>query len=239
MNNSVRKKSIVCFSLIPVVLILDQVIKIWVKTHFAIGDGFNMIGDWCRILFVENEGIAFGISFGDGVGKLILTLFRLVASVIILILLIKWIKKDHRMLFLVSISLIFVGAVGNLIDSCFYGLVFSESSHNQIATLFPDGGGYGNFLYGRVVDMFFFPLFEWNWPEWLPWLGGEHAEFFNAIFNLADSAVCVGVVLLVIDQLKNDKKKDEKEGETTGNKDYIEKNDVKTENDAELKPISE
>lgn len=238
MNNSIRKKAIICFSLIPVVLILDQIIKIWVKTHFAIGDGFNLIGDWCRILFVENEGIAFGISFGDSAGKLILTLFRLVASVIILILLIKWIKKDHRMLFLVSISLIFVGAVGNLIDSCFYGLIFNESSHDQIATLFPDGGGYGKLLYGRVVDMFYFPLFEWTWPAWMPWIGGEHAEFFNAIFNLADSAVCVGVGLLIIDQLKNDKKEGIVEEVSDSKKDK-ENNEEKSENVAESAPISE
>lgn len=207
MTNSIHKKYIICFSVIALLLIADQALKIWVKTHFAIGDGVNLIGDWCQLHFVENEGIAFGISFGTSFGKLILTLFRLVACIAFMIFLVNRIKKDTRTLLLLSVSLIFVGALGNLIDSCFYGIIFGDSTNEQIATMFPEGGGYGSFLYGRVVDMFYFPLFEWTWPEWMPWIGGNHAEFFNAIFNIADASVCVGVVLLIIDQLKNDKKK--------------------------------
>ena len=212
MNNK-RKNYIICFGIIALVLFLDQALKIWIKTHFAIGDNISLIGDWCKLYFVENVGIAFGLSFGETYGKMILTIFRMVASVAILIFLINRINRGTRLLFLLSISLIFVGAVGNVIDSCFYGLVFSESSTTQVATIFPQGGGYGRFLYGRVVDMFYFPIAEWTWPSWMPLLGGKHAEFFNAIFNVADAAVCTGVALLVIDQFKNDKKKEGAENE--------------------------
>lgn len=200
------KKFIICFGLIALLLFIDQAVKIWIKCNFAIGESVNLIGDWCQLYFVENEGIAFGISFGQTWGKLILTLFRLIASIFIVFFLIKRIKKGTRLMLLISVSLIFVGAVGNLIDSCFYGLIFSESTTSQIATLFPAEGGYGRFLYGRVVDMFYFPIVEWVWPDWVPFFGGEHAEFFSAIFNVADAAVCTGVALLTIDQLKNDKK---------------------------------
>lgn len=197
----IKRNYIISFSLIGVLIVLDQWIKIWVKTHFAVGESLDLIGDWCKLFFVENEGIAFGISFGENVGKLILTLIRLVASVGILVFLVRKIGKGMRMLLMIGVSLIFVGAVGNLIDSCFYGLIFNESTSTQVATLFPEGGGYGRFFYGRVVDMFYFPIAEWTWPSWMPWFGGKHAEFFNAIFNLADASVCVGVGLLIVDQL--------------------------------------
>lgn len=213
MENNRRKNYIICFSLIGAVLVIDQALKIWVKTHLAIGDGFNLIGEWSKIYFVENEGIAFGISFGSNVGKLILSLFRMIASAGILIYLINRIKKGARNLFLVSISLIFVGAIGNLVDSCFYGLIFNESTHEQVATLFPEGGGYTRFLYGKVVDMFYFPIAEWTWPAWMPWFGGKDAEFFNAIFNVADAAVCIGVALLIIDQFRNDTDENSKPSE--------------------------
>lgn len=232
MKKTVRNKYFICFSIIAVLLLIDQAIKIWVKTHFAIGESVNLIGEWCQLYFVENEGIAFGISFGQGVGKLILTLFRLVASVIIMVLLVKMIKENKRYLLLISVTLIFVGAVGNLIDCCFYGLIFNESDV-QVATLFPSEGGYGKFLYGRVVDMFYFPIAEWIWPEWMPWFGGKSAEFFSAIFNVADAAVCTGVALLIIDQLKNDKKKSAESAENEKDNNSIQK-DV-----AEKAPISE
>lgn len=207
MKQSIRNKIWICSAIVLLLLVADQVIKIWVKTHFAVTGGVNLIGDWCRIYFIENKGMAFGMAFGGDIGKLFLTLFRLVASILMVYILVKQIRKDARYTLVVSIALILVGAVGNLVDSCFYGLIFSESSYTEVATLFPEGGGYGRFLHGRVVDMFFFPLFEWTWPSWVPVVGGRHAEFFNAVFNLADAAITIGVGLLLVDQVflqKND-----------------------------------
>lgn len=224
MVKSIRNKYIICFSIIAALLVIDQWVKIWIKSNFAIGDGIDLIGDWCKLYFVENEGIAFGISFGSDFGKLLLSIFRLLASIVIFIFLIKKIRKDARISLLVSISLIFVGAIGNMVDSCFYGLIFNESTPEQVATLFPEEGGYGKFLYGKVVDMFYFPIVEWTWPEWMPWIGGNHAEFFNAIFNVADSAVCTGVALLIIDQFKNDKKEKEETAETESDNTGVDEN---------------
>ena len=219
MKKSIRNKIIICAAIIAAVLIADQWLKIWIKTHFAIGDGIHLIGDWCQLFFIENEGMAFGFSFGGDFGKLMLTLIRIVASAFIVYFIVRQLKKDARYMVLISLALILVGAVGNIVDSCFYGLIFSESTHTEVATLFPDGGGYGRFLYGRVVDMFYFPIAEWVWPGWLPVLGGRHAEFFGAIFNLADASICVGVALLLIDQLLLHKESSQEEAEEAENND--------------------
>ena len=215
MKDTIKKKYWVCFLMIGLILVIDQVVKIWIKTHMHIGEEIALIGDWCLIHFIENEGMAFGMAFGGSVGKLILTLFRLVASGVIAWLLVRLIKKDSRWLLVLSVALIFVGAVGNLIDSCFYGLIFNESYYN-VAELFPAGGGYAPLFFGKVVDMFYFPLIDTIWPNWMPFVGGEPFRFFNAIFNVADSAITIGVVLLIIDQLwgqKNQPKLEETEAE--------------------------
>ena len=212
MDKSIRNKYWLCFLVIGIVLVVDQVVKIWVKTHMQIGEDIPLIGNWCRLHFVENEGMAFGMAFGGSVGKFCLTLFRMLASVGILWFLIHLIKKNERNLLLLSLSLIFVGAVGNLVDSCFYGIIFNESYYN-VAQMFPEEGGYAPFMFGRVVDMFYFPLIDSTWPEWMPFCGGKHWEFFNAIFNVADAAITIGVVLLIIDQLFFSPKSEEKEGE--------------------------
>lgn len=201
MNNSVRNKTIICAVLALAILVIDQIVKIWIKTTFPIGGGLDLIGDWCKIYFVENEGMAFGMAFGGDIGKLLLTLFRIVASIVLVVVIVRQLKRDTRYTLLISLVLIFAGALGNVIDCCFYGLVFDESTRTQIATMFPEVGGYGRFLYGKVVDMFYFPICEWTWPSWVPLVGGGHGEFFNAIFNVADSSVCVGVALLIIDQV--------------------------------------
>lgn len=194
-------------------LVVDQVVKILVKTHMQIGEEIPLLGTWCRLHFTENEGFAFGTSFGGATGKVALTLFRLVASAAIVWFVVRLIRKQSRTSLVASLTLIFAGAVGNVIDSCFYGLIFNESYYS-LATLFPPEGGYAPFLQGRVVDMFYFPLFEFDWPMWVPFLGGQHFEFFNAIFNIADATITIGVVWLLIDQLfispkytKSEKKK--------------------------------
>lgn len=190
------------------VLVIDQVVKIMVKTHMFIGEEIPLIGSWCRLHFIENEGMAFGMAFGGRVGKLVLTLFRLLASGALLWFMCYQIKKNARMLFIVSLALIFCGAIGNVIDSCFYGLIFNES-YFEVAQLFPAAGGYETFGHGKVVDMFYFPLIDTTWPEWMPFVGGNRFEFFNAIFNVADSAITIGVILLLIDQLFFEKKTSE------------------------------
>lgn len=202
-----RRNYWLCLGLIAAILVIDQVVKIWIKTSLRIGEEIPLIGDWCLLHFIENEGMAFGMAFGGATGKIILTLFRLVASFAILWYLIRLIRRDQtRTSLLVCISLIFVGALGNVVDSCFYGLIFNESYY-EVATLFPPEGGYAPLLQGRVVDMFYFPVIDGYWPEWIPWLGGSRLIFFNAIFNVADAAISIGVVWLVFDQLFAGRKK--------------------------------
>ncbi len=176
-------------------IVLDQILKIWVKTHMALGEHIPVLGNWFYLYFIENEGMAFGMSFGQNIGKLLLTIGRVVIVGFLIYYLIRLIKKDKADWIVVSVlSLIITGAVGNIIDSLFYGVIFSESTPLSVATLFPDGGGYAPMLFGKVVDMFYFPLFVM--PDWFPLWGGEY--FFPAIFNLADSCVTVGIVLALI-----------------------------------------
>ena len=178
-----------------IAIILDQIIKIYVKTHFVLGEEV-VVFDWFRIHFTENNGMAMGFEFGGKAGKLFLTIFRIVAvGVIIYWLRNTVIRKVHNAV-VIGISLILSGAVGNIIDSVFYGVIFDDPSHN-VATLFSDKP-YGEIFYGKVVDMFYFPIWEGNLPNWLPFVGGDSYTFFQYIFNPADSYITIGVILLFI-----------------------------------------
>lgn len=188
------KKSIL---IVVLILLIDQVLKIWIKTHMALGDEFSVIGRWFLIHFVENNGMAFGFEFGGDYGKIFLSLFRLIAIVGIGWYIVKLVKKDVSMGFIACVSLIFAGAVGNLIDSAFYGMVFTDS-YGKVATLFTPGGGYASFLHGRVVDMFYFPLISGIYPSWVPFLGGTDFQFFRPVFNIADSSISIGIFSIII-----------------------------------------
>ncbi len=164
------------------------------------GDEFAYIGQWARIHFVENEGMAFGMSFGAGMGKFLLTFFRIIAVIFISYLLSQQIKdKKSSKGFIFAMSLILVGAIGNIVDSIFYGQLFSDSE-GHIATLFPAGGGYANWFHGRVVDMFYFPIYRGILPNWIPIYGGKYFEFFQFIFNVADACITIGVFIILIFQ---------------------------------------
>lgn len=178
------------------ILLIDQISKIWIKTHFTLGESISVTG-WFKILFVENNGMAFGI---EVLGKLFLSLFRIAAIALIGYFLYKLTGKkgSYKYGYIVCIALIFAGAAGNIIDSLFYGLLFSESTYRSVAVLLPVGGGYAPFLYGKVVDMLYFPLFGFYWPQWVPFVGGEYFEFFRPVFNIADSAISVGVIVLIL-----------------------------------------
>jgi signal peptidase II len=188
------KKKLAAFTII-IAILLDQIIKIYVKTHYALGDGVEVFS-WFQIHFTENNGMAMGFEFGGKAGKLFLTLFRLVAVSAIIYWLIGNIKRQVHSAVIVAISLIFSGAIGNIIDSVFYGVIFDSSNH-KVATLFADKP-YGDLFYGKVVDMFYFPLWQGTLPAWIPFVGGEFFTFFQYIFNPADAFISVGVALLFI-----------------------------------------
>ncbi len=182
--------------LIILILVIDQVSKFYIKTNFALGDEIKVF-DWFSILFVENKGMAWGAQIPGEYGKLLLTTFRLIAVPFIGYWLWDSVRKGGSKILIVAISLIFAGAFGNIIDSVFYG-VFFDHSYNQIATFMPEDGGYAPLLYGHVVDMLYFPLWSGYLPEWLPFWGGQYFTFFEPVFNIADSAITIGVFLLLI-----------------------------------------
>ncbi len=194
-----NKSTIVLFTIL-LILIIDQAVKIWIKTHINYGDGFDILGlSWAKIHFVENEGMAFGMSFGGLTGKYILSIFRIVMTGFLLYILYNLIKQNETTGLIISFSMVIAGAVGNSIDGMFYGLIFSESHyHGGLATIFPPEGGYGSFLTGKVVDMLYFPIIDTVLPDWMPIWGGQRFEFFRPVFNIADSAITVGVASILL-----------------------------------------
>ncbi len=177
------------------VIVIDQAVKIWVKTHFYYGEEVA-ITSWFRLLFIENNGMAFGMELGS---KLMLTLFRIIASCALIYYL--WQLSNRNDIprgYMVCIALITAGALGNAIDCVAYGVIFNSPVPPQVAQLFPPDGGYTTLFNGRVVDMLYFPLCEWNWPQWMPWIGGNHFVFFQPIFNVADASLCVSVFVLIL-----------------------------------------
>ena len=181
--------------IIALVIVIDQAVKIWVKTHFYYGEEVS-ITSWFKILFIENNGMAFGMELGS---KLLLTLFRIIASGAFIYYL--WRLRDRSDVprgYIVCIALITAGALGNVIDCIAYGMIFNNPMPPQVAQLFPPDGGYATLFNGRVVDMLYFPLCEWNWPQWMPMIGGNHFVFFQPIFNIADASLSVSVIVLIL-----------------------------------------
>lgn len=179
-----------------ILLLSDQVLKFWIKTNMVLGQEFKIF-DWFIIHFTENNGMAFGIEFGGYAGKALLTIFRIIVVVIGIKYIVNLDKKKLPNGSLIALGLIVGGAIGNIIDSCFYGLIFNES-YNNIASLFPDSGGYAPLLHGKVVDMLYFPLINCHFASWVPFWGDEHFIFFRPVFNIADAGISVGIFLLFI-----------------------------------------
>lgn len=195
MAMSVKSRTLLTCFLIFGAIIIDQVIKITVKLSMYMHQSIKVFDDWFYIYFTENPGMAFGLEI---FGKLFLTSFRLVAIGLLVYYLCKIVRKPvFSTGYVLCVAFILAGAVGNIIDCLFYGEIFTDSNH-RIASLVPWGEGYGRFMYGKVVDMFHFPLFSFDWPEWLPLIGGEHFLFFSPIFNFADACISCGIIVLLI-----------------------------------------
>lgn len=193
-----NKKSIIALITVLSIIILDQVIKIYIKLNYPLGM-VKQFADWAYLYFTENPGMAFGIEWGGSYGKLLLTVFRIFACIFGVWFIRQLIKKDESIPYILGIAFILAGAIGNIIDSIFYGVFFTESTEYQIAQ-FTWENGYAPLLYGKVVDMFYFPLFSGTFPDWFPIWGGEDFLFFRPIFNLADASITAGVIILLLFQ---------------------------------------
>jgi signal peptidase II len=179
-----------------ILVLLDQILKIWIKTHYILGEE-TQIFDWFIIHFTENNGMAFGMEFGGYTGKKILTLFRIIVVVIGIKYIFNLTKKGFSNSALIAVGFIIGGAIGNIIDSSFYGIIFNES-YNNVASFMPESGGYSSLLHGKVVDMFYFPLMNSHFPNWLPIWGGEHFIFFRPVFNIADAGISIGIFMILL-----------------------------------------
>lgn len=217
------------------ILVIDQVLKVWIKTNLSLGEEIVVIKDFFILHFVENNGMAFGFEFAGEYGKMFLSIFRIIAVIAIGWYLFKLTRhKEIPFGFLVCIALIFSGAIGNIIDSLFYGMIFNHS-YRQVADFLPEGGGYGTFLHGRVVDMFYFPIIQTTLPDWLPLWGGREFVFFRPVFNIADSSITVGIFSILLFYRKQfntlDKSKQEEDNAENASKEE----EVNQENQKEQK----
>lgn len=194
MMNKLKKSLII----IGVVLLIDQALKIWIKTNMMLGQEYRIF-DWFIIHFVENNGMAFGMELAGRYGKMFLSIFRILAVFGIGWYLYRLAKKDAPMGLILSVSLVLAGAIGNIIDSAFYGMIF-DASYGRVATFLPPDGGYAPFLHGKVVDMFYFPILRGTYPEWMPMVGGNQFIFFRPVFNIADASITVGIFVILIFQ---------------------------------------
>lgn len=189
-----KRRALIVLALTVVLLVIDQWIKISVKTGMCLHESIK-VTDWFYISFIENNGMAFGMTM---INKLVLSIFRIVAIVALGWYLARQLRRRVRMLWLVCLTLVFAGAVGNLVDCMFYGLIFNASSPYYVSYFVPFGHGYALFLMGKVVDMFYFPIIVTTWPEWVPFFGGDEFVFFSPVFNFADSCVSVGVIMVLL-----------------------------------------
>ena len=196
-----EKTGMAAILIISLIILIDQVLKFWIKTSYPFGHVMDMGGQkWAQLYFIENPGMAWGMELGGDWGKMLLTLFRLAAVTFGSWYLIRIVRHKYSTGFIVCAALIYAGALGNLIDSMFYGMIFEESSYTHVAKAFPSEGGYGGFLHGKVVDMLYFPMIESTFPSWLPFVGGKEYTFFSPIFNIADASISVGVITLLLFQ---------------------------------------
>lgn len=193
-----KRNTKIVITVIIILLLLDQISKVWIKTNMSIGESIMVFGDWFQIRFIENKGAAFGFQFGGEFGKLMLSVIRIFLIGFIIYYINLLLKKREKLSLVIGISLILCGAIGNLIDSIFYGVIFSESTVWQVAEFVPIGEGYSSWLHGSVVDMLYFPIVDTVLPEWIPWIGGDDFIFFSPIFNGADSYITIGVFYLIL-----------------------------------------
>lgn len=202
-------------AIIVAVVVIDQIVKIWVKTHFYLGEDYAIFS-WWRLKFIENNGMAFGLELWN---KIALTLGRIIAVGLFIwfVCRVKY-AEGLRTGFFVAVAMITAGAAGNIFDCVFYGKIFNNPMPPEVAVMFPAGGGYAGWFEGRVVDMLYFPLFDFFWPEWIPFIGGHYFEFFQYIFNIADSSICIGVALLIFFYSNDASKAFAKISEQRGNK---------------------